>query len=93
VMARALASDPKLLVLIGPTAGVDVRSKETLLDAVEDARSSGTAVLIVSDELDDLRVCDRVLVMFQGRLTREIARGWNDNDLVAAMEGIDLDHV
>jgi len=93
VMARALASEPKLLVLIGPTAGVDVRSKETLLDAVEDARSSGTAVLIVSDELDDLRACDRVLVMLQGRLTREIARGWNDNDLVAAMEGVDLDHV
>jgi simple sugar transport system ATP-binding protein len=93
VMARALASDPKLLVLIGPTAGVDVRSKETLLDAVGDARSAGTAVLIVSDELDDLRACDRVLVMFQGRVTREVARGWNDNDLVAAMEGVDLDHV
>jgi simple sugar transport system ATP-binding protein len=93
VMARALASDPRLLVLIGPTAGVDVRSKETLLDAVGDARAAGTAVLIVSDELDDLRACDRVLVMFSGRVVREVVRGWNDNDLVAAMEGIDLDHV
>ena len=37
-MARALASDPKLLVLITPTAGVDVRSKETLLGMVEDER-------------------------------------------------------
>ena len=35
VMGRALASDPRLLVLITPTAGVDVRSKETLLDVVE----------------------------------------------------------
>ena len=48
-------------------------------------------MLIVSDELDDLRVCDRVLVMFQGRGVAEMARGWNDNDLVAAMEGVDLD--
>ena len=32
VMARALASEPKVLVLVSPTAGVDVRSKETLLD-------------------------------------------------------------
>ncbi len=92
VMARALASDPKLLVLIAPTAGVDVRSKETLLDAVEDARATGTAVLVVSDELDDLRACDRVLVMFQGRVTGEYPRGWRDSDLVAAMEGVHLDH-
>jgi simple sugar transport system ATP-binding protein len=93
VMARALASDPKLLVLITPTAGVDVRSKQTLLGAVDDARSGGTGVLIVSDELDDLRACDRVLVMFQGRVVREVVHGWRDEDLVAAMEGVDRDHV
>jgi simple sugar transport system ATP-binding protein len=88
VMGRALASDPRVLVLITPTAGVDVRSKQTLLDTVANAREAGTAVLIVSDELDDLRACDRVLVMFQGRMTREMGRGWPDNELVAAMEGI-----
>jgi simple sugar transport system ATP-binding protein len=91
VMARALADDPKLLVLINPTAGVDVRSKEFLLGKVEETARTGTGVLIASDELDDLRMCDRVLVMFQGRVTTEIARGWHDHDLVAAMEGVDLD--
>ncbi|WP_330292723.1 sugar ABC transporter ATP-binding protein [Streptomyces sp. NBC_00576] len=90
VMARALADDPKLLVLINPTAGVDVRSKEFLLGKVEETAQTGTGVLIASDELDDLRMCDRVLVMFQGRVTTEIARGWHDHDLVAAMEGVDL---
>ncbi|WP_329343414.1 sugar ABC transporter ATP-binding protein [Streptomyces sp. NBC_00663] len=90
VMARALADDPKLLVLINPTAGVDVRSKEFLLGKVEETADAGTGVLIASDELDDLRMCDRVLVMFQGRVTSEIARGWHDHDLVAAMEGVDL---
>ncbi|MDG9675966.1 sugar ABC transporter ATP-binding protein [Micromonospora sp. DH14] len=93
VMGRALASDPKLLVLITPTAGVDVRSKQTLLGVVEDVRRRGTTVLVVSDELDDLRICDRVLVMFQGRVVDEMAHGWSDNDLVAAMEGVDLHHV
>lgn len=93
VMGRALASDPKLLVLITPTAGVDVRSKQTLLDVVADVRRRGATVLVVSDELDDLRVCDRVVVMFQGRVTGERTHGWTDNDLVAAMEGVDLDHV
>ncbi|MFE4634956.1 sugar ABC transporter ATP-binding protein [Streptomyces sp. NPDC056773] len=90
VMARALADEPRLLVLISPTAGVDVRSKEFLLGKVEETAQSGTGVLIASDELDDLRRCDRVLVMFQGRVTAEIARGWHDHDLVAAMEGVDL---
>jgi simple sugar transport system ATP-binding protein len=90
VMARALADDPRLLVLINPTAGVDVRSKEFLLGKVEETAQSGTGVLIASDELDDLRMCDRVLVMFQGRVTSEITRGWHDHDLVAAMEGVDL---
>ncbi|WP_181793881.1 sugar ABC transporter ATP-binding protein [Streptomyces sp. WELS2] len=91
VMARALADDPRLLVLINPTAGVDVRSKEFLLGKVEETAGTGTGVLIASDELDDLRMCDRILVMFQGRVTSETARGWHDHDLVAAMEGVDLD--
>ncbi|MFD5747468.1 sugar ABC transporter ATP-binding protein [Streptomyces sp. NPDC127033] len=91
VMARALADDPRLLILINPTAGVDVRSKEFLLGKVEEIADAGTGVLIASDELDDLRLCDRVLVMFQGRMTTEIARGWHDHTLVAAMEGVDLD--
>ncbi|MFD7409577.1 sugar ABC transporter ATP-binding protein [Streptomyces sp. NPDC059866] len=91
VMARALASDPKVLVLINPTAGVDVRSKGFLLGKVEEIAESGTGVLIASDELDDLRMCDRVLVMFQGRVVAERARGWHDHELVAAMEGVDLD--
>jgi simple sugar transport system ATP-binding protein len=91
VMARALANDPKVLVLINPTAGVDVRSKEFLLGKVEEIAESGTGVLIASDELDDLRMCDRVLVMFQGRVVTEKAGGWHDHELVAAMEGVDLD--
>jgi simple sugar transport system ATP-binding protein len=93
VMGRALAGNPKLLVLIAPTAGIDVRSKQTLLDVVDEVRSRGTTVLVISDELDDLRICDRVLVMFRGRVVSEQAHGWSDNDLVAAMEGVDLRHV
>ncbi|MEV1241685.1 sugar ABC transporter ATP-binding protein [Nonomuraea sp. NPDC050022] len=91
VMARALASDPRLLVLITPTAGVDVKSKEFLLGKVEETAAEGTGVLIASDELDDLRLCDRLLVMFQGRIVAEMAAGWHDHDVVAAMEGVRLD--
>ena len=78
-------------MLINPTAGVDVRSKEFLLGKVErDRAPAARRCSIASDELDDLRVCDRVLVMFQGRLVAEMDRGWHDHELVAAMEGMDL---
>jgi simple sugar transport system ATP-binding protein len=89
VFARALATDPTVLVLITPTAGVDVRSKQTLLEVVRAAADRGTAVLVVSDELDDLRDCDRVHVMLQGGMHAEYEKGWDDRELVAAMEGLD----
>ncbi len=89
VMARALASEPRVIVLIDPTAGVDVRAKESLLEAVDDVAERGAAVMVVSDELDDLRRCDRVLVMFHGRISAEMPRGWRDGELVGAIEGIE----
>ena len=88
VMARALASAPRVLVLLYPTQGVDIASKEALFAIVERARSGGAGVLIVSDELDELSVCDRVLVVFKGRLTEEFPAGWSSEKLVAAIEGI-----
>ncbi|MFI6479737.1 sugar ABC transporter ATP-binding protein [Nonomuraea sp. NPDC050663] len=89
VMARALADDPSALVVINPTAGVDVKAKQALLGAVEEAAERGAGAVLVSDELDDLRICDRVLVMFHGRIVKEVPRGWSDHQLVAAMEGVD----
>ncbi|GAB5095522.1 sugar ABC transporter ATP-binding protein [Caballeronia sp. HLA56] len=90
VMARALATDPDVLVLIDPTAGVDVKSKEALLGVVERVREEGKAVLVVSGELDDLRTCDRVLVMFRGAIVAEFPAGWQDHELIASVEGVNL---
>ncbi|MFI7146357.1 sugar ABC transporter ATP-binding protein [Nonomuraea sp. NPDC050022] len=89
VFARALVDDPSALVVINPTAGVDVKAKQALLGAVEDAVERGAGAVLVSDELDDLRICDRVLVMFHGRVVKDVPRGWTDHELVAVMEGIE----
>ncbi|MEV0265687.1 sugar ABC transporter ATP-binding protein [Streptomyces sp. NPDC050617] len=89
VMARALAGDPRLLILINPTAGVDVKSKESLLARADSASEDGTAVLVVSDEIDDLRRCDRVLVLFHGRVVADLAAGWHEHELIASIEGVD----
>ncbi|WP_421106394.1 sugar ABC transporter ATP-binding protein [Streptomyces sp. NEAU-S77] len=88
VIARALAREPSVLVAIRPTAGVDVKSKDALLGVVRDVAAAGSGALIVSDELDDLRVCDRVLAFFHGRVVAEFGSGWSDRQLVAAMEGM-----
>jgi simple sugar transport system ATP-binding protein len=88
VLGRALAAAPKLLVLAHPTQGVDIASKEALFGIIDKARTGGTAVLIVSDDLDELIVCSRVLVLFKGKLRTELGAPWQDETLVAAIEGV-----
>ncbi|WP_405413567.1 sugar ABC transporter ATP-binding protein [Streptomyces decoyicus] len=88
VIARALAREPAVLVAVRPTNGVDVKSKDALLGVVREVADGGSGAVIVSDELDDLRICDRVLAVFHGRVTAEFAAGWRDHELVAAMEGM-----
>lgn len=85
VMARALASDPSVLILGYPTAGVDIASKQALFDII---RTNDSAVLLVSDEIDELAICDRVMVMFAGRIVREFTGPWEEPEMVAAIEGL-----
>ena len=88
VIGRAMATRPAVLVLIGPTAGVDIAAKQSLLELIKN--SSDLAVLMVADELDELYICDRVLVMFGGRIVKEFGSDWADHELVAAMEGVEV---
>ena len=89
-VARTLAHDPSLIVAITPTRGVDVASKELLLDSLaEAARTSGAGVLLCSDELSDLVICDRVVVLVRGEVFTEFTEPPFDRDkLIAATEGI-----
>jgi simple sugar transport system ATP-binding protein len=89
VIGRALASSPRVLVLVYPTQGVDVASKEAIFDIVARTQARGAAALIVSDELDELRSCQRVLVVFKGRIVREFGANWGERELIAAIEGVD----
>jgi simple sugar transport system ATP-binding protein len=69
-----------------PTAGVDIASKATILAIVEKYRDQGLAVVVVSDEPEELEFCDRVQVWVRGRLAMEGSHIPED-ELVAAMEG------
>ncbi len=68
VVGRALAAEPSVLVAVNPTVGVDVASKEALLEALGRARDQGVAILLVSDDFEDLRICTRLMVMVRGRI-------------------------
>jgi simple sugar transport system ATP-binding protein len=87
VLARALARDPKVLVLINPTSGVDVASKAALFASIAEVGKRGAAVVIISDEIEELELCDRVLVVRGRRLTREFHVPWVPREMVAEMEG------
>jgi simple sugar transport system ATP-binding protein len=89
-VARTLAHAPALIVAITPTRGVDVASKELLLTSLTDAAAaSDTGVLLCSDELSDLAICDRVIVLVRGEVFTEFTQPPFDRDeLIVATEGI-----
>jgi simple sugar transport system ATP-binding protein len=89
-VARTLAHRPSLIVAITPTRGVDVASKELLLDSLADvAASGGAGVLLCTDELSDLAICDRVIVLVRGEVFTEFGQPPFDRDeLIVATEGM-----
>lgn len=72
LIGRWLSIEPKLLVLHGPTVGVDVGSKDTIYRAIQALAERGIGLIIVSDDLPELlQNTDRILVMNSGRVVAE----------------------
>ncbi len=73
VIAKWLATKPRILILDSPTVGVDLHGKDGIYRIVKDLAAKGLAVIMISDEIPEvLYHCDRILVMRQGRLTGEV---------------------
>ena len=69
-MGREILQQPKLLVVAQPTWGVDVGAAAFIRQALIDLRTAGTAILVISEELDELfEICDRIAVIAKGRLS------------------------
>jgi simple sugar transport system ATP-binding protein len=72
LIARYLDLKPKLLILNGPTIGVDVGSKHDIHLLIAALAKAGTGVIVVSDDLPELlSVSHRILVMANGRLSNQ----------------------
>ncbi|SDE04728.1 sugar ABC transporter ATP-binding protein [Nocardioides lianchengensis] len=75
VIAKWLATEPKLLIIDEPTRGIDVGTKSEVHRLLSDLAGQGLAILMISSELPEvLGMADRVLVVCEGRITAEIAR-------------------
>jgi ribose transport system ATP-binding protein len=76
VLAKCLLTRPRLLLMDEPTRGIDVGAKAEIYDLMSRLTQQGTAILMASSELPELlAMCDRILVLCEGRVTGEFARG------------------
>jgi general nucleoside transport system ATP-binding protein len=91
VLIRELAHDPKLIIALYPTRGLDARSAQAVRDAFLAARARGAGVLLVSEELDELfATSDRLIVLRDGRVSASVAPDSFRADLVGpCMVGAD----
>ncbi len=83
MLAKWLAINPKILIMNGPTVGVDVGSKAEIHQIIRDLARQGIGVIIISDDLPELlQNCCRILVMRKGRVLEELpTEGLSEADL------------
>ncbi|PLR87127.1 sugar ABC transporter ATP-binding protein [Bacillus sp. V33-4] len=75
VIAKWLNMDPKVIMLDEPTAGVDIVAKSEIIQIIRRFADKGNGVIFVSSELTELlAVCDRIITIFDGDITREMVR-------------------
>jgi simple sugar transport system ATP-binding protein len=85
VLAKWLASKPRLMILNGPTVGVDIGSKDELHDMMKQLAGDGMGLLVISDDLPELlQTCNRILLMRQGRIVEEIRSQDTDENALTA---------
>jgi ABC-type sugar transport system ATPase subunit len=73
VLAKWLATNPKVLILDEPTRGVDVGAKSEIYTIIDQLASEGMAVILISSELTEIiNMCDRIYVVSQGQITGEL---------------------
>jgi rhamnose transport system ATP-binding protein len=76
VLAKWLASKPRVLILDEPTRGIDIGAKVEVHRIISELAASGLGIILISSDLPEvLAMSDRILVLHEGRITAEIPRG------------------
>jgi simple sugar transport system ATP-binding protein len=90
VLAKWLATGPKVFILDGPTIGVDIASKSNIHNIVRDLAGRGMGIIIISDEIPEvLQNCNRVLIMRRGKIIHEAkdVTAVTEDDIFSIMSG------
>lgn len=87
VLAKWMATNPRILILDGPTVGIDVAAKSSMHRIIRGLAAGGVGIIIISDEVSEVHHnSNRVLVMRNGRLAAEFAAGKHSaQDIAAAL--------
>ena len=94
IVGREIRQTPKVMLAAQPTWGVDVGAAAQIRQALLDLRDAGVAILVVSEELDELfEICDRLAVIAQGRLSEaKPVRQTNVEEIGMLMSGSFIAH-
>ena len=89
IVGREILQEPGVLIVAQPTWGVDVGAAMVIRQALLDLRDKGTAILVISEELDELfEIADRIAVIAGGHLSEGVARNATNRDQIGlAMTG------
>jgi simple sugar transport system ATP-binding protein len=96
LLGRELSGRPRLLVAVHPTRGLDIGATEAIHRLLLDQRASGTAILLISEDLDELlALSDRVAVMYEGRIMGTVDAGEADIEqlglMMAGVSGVSVE--
>ena len=89
MLARALSSNPELVILDNPTQGVDIGAKLEIHSIIMKLAEQGVSFVVLSSEAHEvLMLCDRIYVMFHGEMRKEFSREEaNEEDIMIAATG------
>ena len=94
IMGREILAQPGVIVVNQPTWGVDAGATHVIRQALIDLAAQGTAVLVISQDLDELfELCDQIAVMYQGSLSESLPLQNTSREMIGLMmAGSDVDH-
>jgi len=90
IVSRLIGSEPRLLLMLDPTAGIDVEAKQEIYKIMQELTSRGISILLLSSDLNELiDLSDRILVMHNGKIVKEFKEhNAERHEIQIASEGI-----
>lgn len=88
VIAKWLNTQPRLIVLNGPTVGVDIGSKAEIHTLLRELARDGIGVIVISDDLPELiQYCNKMIIIFEGRVIKTVDNNINETELANLLSG------